>query len=61
LARKLFYRRLQKIVTVAFPGQEFGIDFVWHMSLHATPGEAFAEAALGQEGFVENVLNRAAA
>jgi hypothetical protein len=61
LARRLFYRRLQKIVTAALPGQEVGIDFVWHASLHATPGQAFAEAVLGQEGFVENVLTRVAA
>jgi hypothetical protein len=31
------------------------------MRIHAVPGEALAEAVLGQEGFVENVLNRAAA
>jgi hypothetical protein len=45
-------------VTAAFPGKEVGIDFVWHMSLHATPGEAFAEAVLGQEGFVESVFDQ---
>jgi hypothetical protein len=48
-------------VTAAFPGKEFGIDLIWEMNLHAVPGEAFAEAVLGQEGFVESVLNRAAA